>query len=192
MEGTIGEIRMFAGTFPPRSWAFCAGQLLSISANSALFAILGTTYGGNGQTTFGLPDLRSRMPVGTGQGPGLTNINLGQVSGTETVTLLSTQLPAHTHTATATVTGSVTPRCLDDAALGDAPGSAFPAAATTAGKIYTSAAQTPDAVMGSSPISATANVTIGIAGNSQPVPLRNPYMGMNYIICLEGIFPSRN
>lgn len=192
MEGTIGEIRMFAGTFPPRNWAYCQGQLLSISSNTALFSILGTTYGGNGQTTFGLPDLRSRVPVGTGTGPGLSNITLGEMSGTENVTLLTTQMPAHTHTATATVTGTVTPRCLDDAALGDAPGNAFPAAATTAGKIYTSAAQTPDAVMGSSPISATATVTIGIAGNSQPVPIRNPYMGMNYIICLFGIFPSRN
>src|SRR5215213_8842465 len=182
MEGTIGEIRMFAGTFAPRNWAFCAGQLMSISQNTALFSILGTTYGGNGQTTFALPDLRSRVPVGSGQGPGLSNISLGEVSGTETVTLLTTQMPAHTHTATATVTGTITPKCLDDAGLGDAPGSAYPAGATTAGKIYTSAAQQPDANMGSSPISATATVTIGPAGNSQPVPIRNPYLGMNYII----------
>jgi microcystin-dependent protein len=188
MEGTIGEIRMFAGTFAPRNWAFCAGQLLSISQNTALFSILGTTYGGNGQTTFALPDLRSRVPVGAGQGPGLSNISLGEVSGTETVTLLTTQMPAHTHTAT--VTGTVTPKCLDDEGLGDTPGNAYPSAVTIAGKIYTSAAQAPDAVMGSSPISATA--TIGIAGNSQPVPIRNPYLGMNYIICLFGIFPSRN
>lgn len=189
MEGTIGEIRMFAGTFAPRSWAFCQGQLLSISQNTALFSILGTTYGGNGQTTFALPDLRGRSPIGQGQGPGLSNISLGQVSGTENVTILTTQMPAHTHTAT--VTGTVTPRCLDDEGLGDAPGNAFPAATTTAaGKIYTSAAQQPDASMGSSPITATA--TIGISGNSQPLPIRNPYLGMNYIICLEGIFPSRN
>ncbi|HEY0679340.1 MAG TPA: tail fiber protein [Chitinophagaceae bacterium] len=188
MEGTIGEIRMFGGTFAPRSWAFCAGQLLSISQNTALFSILGTTYGGNGQTTFALPDLRGRSPIGTGQGPGLTNISLGQVSGVENVTILTTQMPAHTHTAT--VTGTVNPRCLDDEGLGDSPGNAFPSAATTAGKIYASSSQTPDATMGSSPIVATA--TIGIAGNSQPLPIRNPYLGMNYIICLQGIFPSRN
>jgi microcystin-dependent protein len=192
MEGTIGEIRMFAGTFAPRNWAFCAGQLMSISQNTALFSILGTTYGGNGQTTFALPDLRSRVPVGTGQGPGLTNITLGEVSGTETVTLLTTQMPAHTHTATATVTGTVTPKALDDTGLGDTPGGQFPAISTAGSKIYTNATQTPDATMGSSPISATATVTIGISGNSQPVPIRNPYLGMNYIICLFGIFPSRN
>jgi len=192
MEGTIGEIRMFAGTFAPRSWAFCQGQILSISQNTALFSILGVTYGGNGQTTFALPDLRGRSAVGAGQGPGLTFINPGQISGTETVTLLTSQMPAHTHTATATVTGSVNPRCLDDEAQGDSPGGGYPAAATSAGAIYTSSAQTPDAVMGASPISATASVTIGITGSSQPVPIRNPYTGINYIICLEGIFPSRN
>lgn len=192
MEGTIGEIRMFAGNFAPRNWAFCAGQLMSISQNTALFSILGTTYGGNGQTTFALPDFRGRTAVGTGQGPGLTNITLGEVSGTETVTLLTTQMPAHTHTATATITGTVTPKCLDDTGLGDTPGGQFPAISTAGSKIFTNATQTPDSVMGSSPISATANITIGISGNSQPVPIRNPYLGMNYIICLFGIFPSRN
>ena len=192
MEGTIGEIRMFAGTFAPRNWAFCAGQLMSISQNTALFSILGTTYGGNGQTTFALPDFRSRTAVGTGQGPGLTNISLGEVSGTETVTLLTTQMPAHTHTATATVTGSVTPKAFADEGLGDDPTNQFMAVSSASNRIYTSATQTPDAVMGSSPISATATITIGISGNSQPVPIRNPYLGMNYIICLFGIFPSRN
>jgi microcystin-dependent protein len=192
MEGTIGEIRMFAGTFAPRNWAFCAGQLMSISQNTALFSILGTTYGGNGQTTFALPDFRSRTAVGTGQGPGLSNISLGEVSGTETVTLLTTQMPAHTHTATATVTGSVTPKAFADEGLGDDPTNAFMAVSSASNRIYTSNTQTPDAVMGSSPIAATATVTIGIAGNSQPVPIRNPYLGMNYIICLFGIFPSRN
>ena len=191
MEGTIGEIRMFAGTFAPRNWAFCAGQLLSISQNTALFSILGTTYGGNGQTTFALPDLRGRAPIGAGQGPGLTNISLGEVSGTETVTLLTTQMPAHTHTATATVTGTVTPQCYSNPGNGSSPASSYNAGAAANGP-YTARGQTPDSTMGSSPIAATANVTIGIAGNSQPVPIRNPYLGMNYIICLFGIFPSRN
>jgi microcystin-dependent protein len=190
MEGTIGEIRMFAGTFAPRNWAFCAGQLMSISQNTALFSILGTTYGGNGQTTFGLPDLRSRVPVGTGQGPGLSNISLGEVSGTETVTLLTTQMPAHTHTATATVTGTCTPGCVEDNGTADSPAGARPAISPSGAKNYSTAAV--DSAMGSSPIAATATVTIGIAGNSQPVPIRNPYLGMNYIICLFGIFPSRN
>lgn len=100
MEGYIAQIILFAGTFAPRGWAFCQGQILSISQNTALFSLLGTTYGGNGQTTFALPDLRGRAPIGTGQGPGLSSISLGQMAGTENVTLLITQLPAHTHTVT--------------------------------------------------------------------------------------------
>jgi microcystin-dependent protein len=181
MEGTIAEIRMFAGTFAPRSWAFCAGQILSIAQNTALFSILGTTYGGNGQTTFALPDLRGRTPVGAGQGPGLSNISLGQVSGSETVTLLTTQMPAHTHT----LTGNVTMQVNNDTAglTDDATNRRFGAI----GNVFTSA--TTDLV-NMAPLNST--LAIGIAGNSQPVPIRNPYLGMNYIICLEGIFPSRN
>lgn len=186
MEGTIGEIRMFAGTFAPRNWAFCAGQLMSISQNTALFSILGTTYGGNGQTTFALPDLRGRAPIGAGQGPGLSNISLGEVSGTETVTLLTTQMPAHTHTAT--LTGTVSLGCVDDNGNTDSPGGNRLAIAPAGTQVYSNAAA--DAAMAASNISGT--VTIGIAGNSQPVPIRNPYLGMNYIICLFGIFPSRN
>src|SRR6188768_4319530 len=88
---------MFAGNFAPRNWAFCQGQILSIAQNTALFSLLGTTYGGNGQTTFALPDFRGRVAVGTGQGPGLSNITLGEVSGTPTVTLTSQQMPIHSH-----------------------------------------------------------------------------------------------
>lgn len=190
MEGTIGEIRMFAGNFAPRNWAFCAGQIMSIAQNTALFSILGTTYGGNGQTTFGLPDLRSRVPIGVGQGPGLSNISLGEVSGTETVTLLTTQMPAHTHTATATITGTVAPGCVDNNGNSDSCGGNRPAIPPAGSQIYSNAAA--DGAMASSPINATATITIGIAGNSQPVPIRNPYLGMNYIVCLFGIFPSRN
>src|SRR5207237_1718710 len=106
MDGNIGEIRLFAPNFAPKYWAFCQGQLLPINQNTALFSILGTTYGGNGVTTFALPDLRSRIPVHFGQGPGLSPYSLGQVSGTEYVTLLITEMPSHvptthglTHTA---------------------------------------------------------------------------------------------
>src|SRR6478672_6336150 len=94
----IGDIYIFAGDFAPRGWAFCDGQLLAIAQNQALFSILGTTYGGNGQTTFALPDLRGRAPIGQGQGPGLTPITLGEQAGTESVTVLSSQMPAHNHT----------------------------------------------------------------------------------------------
>lgn len=192
MEGTLAEIRMFAGNFAPRGWAFCQGQLFSIAQNTALFSLLGTTYGGNGQTTFALPDLRGRCPVGAGQGPGISSIVLGEVAGTETVTLLTTQMPAHTHTAVATITGTVTPQCFADEGLGDDPTGSYMAVSSASNRIFTNNTQAPDANMGSSPISATANITIGIAGSSQPVAIRNPYLGMNYIICTQGFFPVRN
>src|SRR5688500_15190919 len=105
MEGTIGEIRLFAGNFAPRSWAFCSGQILSIAQNTALFSILGTTYGGNGQTTFALPDLRGRVPLSPGQGPGLPNYTLGQMSGETTHTLTQSEMPTHNHTAAAASAG---------------------------------------------------------------------------------------
>ena len=105
MEGTIGEIRGFGGNFAPRAWAFCNGQLLSIAQNQALFSILGTTYGGDGRTTFGLPDLRGRMPIGAGTGPGLSTRKLGARSGTDTVTLTRNQIPSHTHTVTNSLSG---------------------------------------------------------------------------------------
>lgn len=174
-EPFIGEVIMFAGNFAPRGWAFCAGQLLSIAQNTALFSILGTTYGGNGQTTFALPDLRGRVPVGTGQGPGLTSITLGEMSGTETVTLLTTQMPAHTHTATGSIKAS-TAAANDTLPTGNYPSD---------GGAYQSASDTNMNASG-------LNITVGISGNSQPVPIRNPYLGMNYIIAIEGIFPSRN
>ena len=96
-EPFLGEIKMFGGNFAPRGYALCNGQLLAIQQNTALFALLGTTYGGNGQTTFALPDLRGRVPMSSGQGPGLTSRTLGEMSGSENVTLLSNQMPAHNH-----------------------------------------------------------------------------------------------
>src|ERR1700730_18604085 len=101
-EQYVGEIRPFAGNFAPQNWALCNGSLLPISQNSALFSLIGTTYGGDGQTTFGLPDLRGRHPVGQGQAPGLSNYVIGEVSGVETVTLNTLQLPVHSHPANAT------------------------------------------------------------------------------------------
>src|SRR5215210_3177126 len=99
MEGYIAEIRLFAGNFAPRGWAFCQGQILSIASNTALFSLLGTTFGGNGQTTFALPDFRGRSPFGFGQGPGLANMNLGELAGSTSVTLTTDTIPQHNHVA---------------------------------------------------------------------------------------------
>jgi microcystin-dependent protein len=203
-EPFLGEIRMFGGNYAPRGWAFCQGQMMSIAQNSALFAILGTTYGGNGQTTFALPDLRGRSPVGVGQGPGLSFISQGQISGSENVTLTSLQMPMHTHATQsqsfdvtltgpiaipAATTGTTQAEPSTNTVLGPV------AAAGRAGTLYaTSEADTTLA-----PFDATVSgqvtppvATIGPAGGSQPVSIRNPYVGINFIIALEGIFPSRN
>lgn len=179
MEGYIAEVRMFAGNFAPRSWAFCQGQTLSIAQNTALFSLLGTTYGGNGQTTFVLPDFRGRVAVGTGTGPGLPQVTLGEVAGTATVTLLQTQMPAHTHA----LTGSLTMQAAGDGTLStDAsnrrigPGAFYSASAAD--------------LVNMAPLNGT--LTAANTGGNQPFSIMQPYLGMNYIICLEGIFPSRN
>lgn len=170
-EPFIAEIRMFAGNYAPRGWAFCSGQILSIAQNTALFSLLGTVYGGNGQNTFALPDLRGRVPVGTGIGPGLPGINLGQLAGSPTHTLLQTEMPAHVHT--------VAPRASSDDATAKNPSGAVPAG--TAGPAYAAAA---DVTM--------AATQSGVAGGSQPHNIMQPFLGMNFIIALEGIWPSRN
>ena len=184
MEGTIGEIRMFAGNFPPRTWAYCQGQTLAIAQNTALFAILGTTFGGNGQTTFMLPDLRGRVPVGTGQGPGLPLVNLGQPGGSETTSLTVGNLPPHNHTASGTVTPGASTGGRG-VTTSNVPTNNYPLQTATGNDIYANPSNTN---MGQSPVSVTVNNT----GNGLPINNLQPYLGMNYIICLEGIFPSRN
>lgn len=197
MEGYIAEIRMFAGNFAPMSWAFCDGSLLPIPQYEALYALIGNIYGGNGQTNFALPDLRGRVPVGTGNGAGLPPMDLGEINGTETVTLTSSQMPAHTHQAQLTLpkySGTVTPQA--KTGLGsfvNNPAGNYPAP-SGGSNIYSSSV---NAAMGSSPVTIISNdgngsVTIGVNGSSLPHNNMQPYLGMNYIICLEGIFPSRS
>jgi microcystin-dependent protein len=180
MEGTLAEIRMFAGNFAPRGWQFCNGQLLAIAQWTAVFALVGTTYGGNGQTTFAVPDFRGRLAVGTGNGAGLPSVVLGEMSGVPTTTLLSINLPAHNHQ----VNGNINMPCFADDGGVRNPSGAFPAV-TGANNYYSTTA---DAVMGNIQVSLPAS----IAGNSAPVSVTQPYLGMNYIFCVEGIFPSRN
>lgn len=206
----IGEIRMFAGTFAPRGWALCNGQLLAISTNSALFSILGTTYGGNGTTTFGLPNLQSRTPVGTGTGAGLSNVVLGQVAGVENVNLTTNQLPIHAPTATFIGNASSVTATVDvatttaTAMVPPAAGATTYLSATTAkagptsvafNGLFTSTA--PDSTKSSlggvhGSVTPAGTVTVNPVGGGQPVGIRNPYLGMNFIIALEGIYPSRN
>ncbi len=173
MEEYIGAIQIFAGNFAPRGWALCEGQLLSIQQNSALFAILGTTYGGNGTTNFALPDLRGRMPIGFGTGPGLTTRQLGEKSGAEAVTLTTAQIPSHTHTYNALSGNREQPNPTGNF-LGIAPGPFY--AEMNAG----------DTLLPMNPAS------ISPAGGSQPHNNMPPYLGLSFIICLQGIFPPRS
>lgn len=173
-EPFLGSVCMTAASFCPRGYQEAAGQLLSIAQNTAVFSLLGTTYGGNGQTTFALPDLRGRAPIGQGQGPGLSSVVQGEVSGTEQVTLTVAQMPAHSHSAQLKGTAS--------AGTTDSPAGAVPARLARANSYSGGAA---DAAMGASALA------VGVSGGNQPVPIRNPYIGLRYCIAMEGIFPSR-
>lgn len=165
----IGEIRMFAGTFAPVGWELCQGQLLPISEYEALYVLIGTTYGGDGQTTFALPDLRGRAPVHQGQGPGLSNRVPGQAFGTETVTLTLQQMPAHAHPLPA-ATGLAT----STSPVGAVPAAVAEDAAYSASR---------DVVMQADAVSP--------AGGSQPHANLQPSLAVHFIISLFGIFPSQ-
>jgi len=176
MEPFIAEIIMFGGNFAPRGWAFCDGQLLSISQNTALFSLLGTTYGGDGRTTFGLPDLRGRVAMHPGNGPGLSNYRLGQKGGSETNTLNSNQLP---NIPVKVSSGNATQTAATAGASIATPG-------TTSGRTFTAT----EGFNTASPDITLNNATAG--GNSTPVNNIQPYECVNYIIALQGTFPSRN
>ena len=170
-EPFLGEIRFFAGNFAPNGWAFCDGQLLSISQNTALFSILGTIYGGDGQTTFGLPDLRGRSPVHPGSGPGLTTIQPGQKGGAETTTLNEAQLAPHNHLLGAS--------------------SSFATELAADGNVLASKSRSSNYAESASVDVDLADEAIGDTGLGQPVPIRSPYTGIRCIIALQGIFPSQ-
>lgn len=172
VETFLGEIRMFAGNFAPTGWAFCQGQLLPIAQNQALFSLLGTTYGGDGRTSFALPDLRGRVPVGFGQGPGLSNRVIGEKFGSELVTLNINQMPSHNHTVNAVTTEGNQ----------NLPTNSLPANTKALDKEYSDA---------------NANTTmkatmVNPTGGNQPFGVSQPSLGVNFIIALQGIYPSRN
>ncbi|MEP6653657.1 MAG: tail fiber protein [Myxococcales bacterium] len=179
----VAEIRIFPYNFAPKGWAACDGQLLPISQNTALFSLLGTMYGGNGITTFALPDLRGRIPLQAGQGAGLSSYTQGQTGGSDTVTLLPTNLPSHTHAVNALDAG------------GSAMASASPASTTVFGPSQARARSTGYATptSASAPPPATMNASaVASTGDSQPHSNLSPYVTFTFCIALQGIFPSRS
>jgi microcystin-dependent protein len=184
MDEFIAVIKLFAGNFAPQGWMFCHGQTLAINSNQALFSLIGTTYGGNGSTTFCLPDLRSRVPVGFGQGPGLTNVNLGQTGGAESVTLTQNQMPAHTHAVTVRINAGS-----DGGITDNANNTIFVHETHSSGDAPTN--YTTDPIVTQLKPEVTT-VTVANAGGSQAHENRQPYLGLNYIICVQGIYPPRS
>lgn len=177
-EPFVGEIRMVGFSFAPQGWANCDGTILSIASNTALFSLLGTTYGGDGRVTFALPDLRGRVPIHTGQGPGLASRTQGSVSGQETVTLNSNELPSHNHALSSgnlPTTSSVGNQMSPDGHL--------PATANDGESNYSDAAPT-----GSMALSGST----GNSGGSQPHNNMPPFLTIRFVVALVGIYPSRN
>ncbi len=179
-EPFIGEIKIFGFNFNPIGHEMCNGQILSIAQNTALFSLLGTTYGGNGQTTFALPDFRGRVPVGQGQGPGLSDRVLGESSGATSAYILTSNMPAHVHSASGI---SLSIPVSEGGADTDSPVNAV--LANTSSGLYT------DAANGSSASIVASGVT-AVTGSSMPFSIENPYLILNYSIATQGIFPSRN
>lgn len=199
LDPFVGEISWVGANFCPRGWAEANGQLVPIAQNTALFALLGTYYGGDGQTTFALPDLRGRSMVHTGQGAGLSEINVGEVSGAEQHTLSVAQMPSHSHTATTTVADlEVTSTLYGSAASANATSPVGAALATTKKSTQVYAAGSPDQAMASGSVQTTISGGTGAttvdATNSgtSPVAVRDPYVGLKACIALEGVFPPRN
>jgi len=178
MDTYLGEVKMFGGNFAPRGFALCNGQLLSIQQNAALFSLLGTTFGGNGTQTFGLPDYRGRAPIHWGTGPGLTTRVIGEMSGTEGVTLIQSQMPLHNHLINASTTVAT---------------QVMPTNFILAQSIDSGVGGTPSNFIESASANTTmAPTTVAIAGGSLPHDNMQPYVVISFIIALTGVYPSRN
>lgn len=192
-DSYIGVVAPFAGNFAPKNWQICAGQLLSIASNTALFSLLGTTYGGNGVQTFGLPNLGGRAMLGAGDSSTGTHYTLGEMSGSEQVSLLTSSMAAHTHGANATANvnlsvenaGATLNTPSETSVLANANGVSGRDAVTV--NIYAPAPGTAHI-----PATATLNSVLSVAGGGTPVPIVSPYLPLTMCICVSGVFPSRN
>lgn len=180
-EPFVGEIGLVGFNFPPRGWAICNGQLMSISQNTALFSLLGTTYGGDGRVTFGLPNLQGSTPIGFGQGPGLTSRILGEAGGTTSITLLQSEMPAHTHTLGAGLKTGAPPTTANAVA-------SLPATATGTDFLYADTASSTDYM---APLAVNLDTQTSILGGDQPHNNMQPYLTVLMVIALQGIFPQR-
>lgn len=181
-EPFIGEVKLLGFNFPPLGYMTCQGQILSIAAYTALFSLIGTTYGGNGQTTFALPDLQGRIPVGQGQGPGLPPYTIGEAAGSVSMALKTENLPQHIHTLT---NAHVQIKASSATATEQSADGTYPA--TTIAAAYADT-PTPNLYTGGTQISGTTDMV----GQALPFPILNPFLCMNFSIAVEGIFPSRN
>ncbi|TKB56627.1 phage tail protein [Ferrimonas aestuarii] len=200
MDPFIAQIIMFGGNFAPRGWAFCNGQLMAISSNNALFSLIGTTYGGDGRSTFALPDLRGRAPIHAGTGPGLTTRPLGYRSGTETVTLTPNQMPQHTHLASATNQAVSQLKLSPETGTSQSPianGSigavGAPPKSSNSALIFNDDDE-PSVIQNGMSVQTNVNtqVTLFNSGGSQWHNNMQPYLAVNYIIALYGTYPSRS
>lgn len=179
MEPFIGQIQLFGFNFPPKGWAQCNGQILPIAQNTALFALLGTYYGGDGVTTFALPDLRGRVAVGYGNGPGLQPYTIGELGGVESVTLTTTQIPAHNHIINVSNAEGTSNTASNN----------YLATGTT---VIERGTKVPANIYGTAAGGTLNLATVGMLGGNQAHPNIQPYLALNYCIALVGIFPSRN
>lgn len=198
MEVFLGSIMTFGFQFNPNGWQQCNGQTLAISQYNALFALLGTTYGGNGTTTFQLPNLQGRMAIGQGNGSGLTPRVLGETSGTENVSISIGNLPSHTHTATFTPSGSsgymVSTNTAGNALVPSPTNNVLAGSPTgqTAAAIWATSTPAPTIPLGGGSGGSGGTVTNALTGNNIPTPIMNPFLALNFSIALVGLFPSRN
>ncbi|RXK85967.1 phage tail protein [Filimonas effusa] len=201
MDGTVGEIRLFAGSFAPRSWAFCQAQTIQVRANTALYSIIGIMYGGDGTTTFKLPDFAGRVAVGVGQENGLSLYAPGQQGGTIAVTLAASDIPVHTHLATPTLasqgSGTATLNAVNGATLSTPGGNYIGTDSNT--NFFSNVTPAAPAPMASASLEVSnvvapqiTSVTLSAIGGNTPHNNLQPYLVMNFIICMFGVYPSRN